>query len=190
MCLFFRDGLLWPCCRQEKIAVHQIQRELFQGAVESACAYLSFFAPLCHLCAGRTWAWRCWATTTRPLSPSCCSTRPRSPPSLGSAWLVGSAPVPHAYSVPICLHALCVLQLAVVVVGFPATPLVLSRARFCISAGHKREELEAALVKIEVRTPASCCHDACEPCRVSSLCVCVCVFRRSRTSAASATRPA
>ena len=40
-------------------------------------------------------------------------------------------------------------QLAVVVVGFPATPLVTSRARFCISAGHKREDLEDALVKIK-----------------------------------------
>jgi serine palmitoyltransferase len=40
-------------------------------------------------------------------------------------------------------------KLAVVVVGFPATPLVLSRARFCISAGHKRADLEEALVKIE-----------------------------------------
>ena len=39
--------------------------------------------------------------------------------------------------------------LAVVVVGFPATPLVLSRARFCISAGHKKKDLDVALEKIE-----------------------------------------
>ena len=39
--------------------------------------------------------------------------------------------------------------LAVVVVGFPATPLVESRARFCISAGHERADLEEALRKIE-----------------------------------------
>jgi serine palmitoyltransferase len=39
--------------------------------------------------------------------------------------------------------------LAVVVVGFPATPLVESRARFCISAGHTREDLVIALGKIE-----------------------------------------
>jgi len=39
--------------------------------------------------------------------------------------------------------------LAVVVVGFPATPLVLSRARFCISAAHTREDLDDALEKIE-----------------------------------------
>ena len=40
-------------------------------------------------------------------------------------------------------------DLAVVVVGFPATPVVLSRVRFCISAGHRREELAEALVKIK-----------------------------------------
>ena len=37
-------------------------------------------------------------------------------------------------------------HLAVVVVGFPATPLLLSRARVCISAAHSREDLAAALV--------------------------------------------
>ena len=36
-------------------------------------------------------------------------------------------------------------HLAVVVVGFPATPLLLSRARICISASHSREDLTAAL---------------------------------------------
>jgi len=39
--------------------------------------------------------------------------------------------------------------LAVVVVGFPAVPLRLARARFCISAGHSREELDSALQHIE-----------------------------------------
>jgi serine palmitoyltransferase len=44
-------------------------------------------------------------------------------------------------------------NLAVVVVGFPATPVVLSRIRFCISAAHTRAELEDALGKIrEVAT--------------------------------------
>lgn len=41
------------------------------------------------------------------------------------------------------------LQLAVVVVGFPATPLLHSRARFCVSAGHTREELDRALEIID-----------------------------------------
>lgn len=40
-------------------------------------------------------------------------------------------------------------QLAVVVVGFPATPLLLSRTRFCISAAHTREDLDTALRKLE-----------------------------------------
>jgi len=39
--------------------------------------------------------------------------------------------------------------LAVVVVGFPAVPLLLARARFCISAGHSRKELDSALQQIE-----------------------------------------
>jgi len=36
-------------------------------------------------------------------------------------------------------------NLAVVVVGFPATPLLMSRARFCLSAGHTKEDLDWAL---------------------------------------------
>ncbi len=39
--------------------------------------------------------------------------------------------------------------LAVVVVGFPATPIVLSRTRICVSAGHTRAEIEQALKVIE-----------------------------------------
>jgi len=39
--------------------------------------------------------------------------------------------------------------LAVVVVGFPAVPILMSRARFCISAGHTREQLDDALKQIE-----------------------------------------
>ena len=39
--------------------------------------------------------------------------------------------------------------LAVVVVGFPAVPIITSRARFCISAGHTREQLDHALKEIE-----------------------------------------
>ena len=36
-------------------------------------------------------------------------------------------------------------HIAVVVVGFPATPLLLARTRICISAAHSRADLEAAL---------------------------------------------
>jgi len=39
--------------------------------------------------------------------------------------------------------------LAVVVVGFPAVPILQSRARFCISAGHTREQLDRALNEID-----------------------------------------
>ena len=39
--------------------------------------------------------------------------------------------------------------LAVVVVEFPAVPILESRARFCISAGHTREQLDCALEEIE-----------------------------------------
>jgi serine palmitoyltransferase len=36
-----------------------------------------------------------------------------------------------------------------VVVGFPAVPILMSRARFCISAGHTRDELDRALAEID-----------------------------------------
>ncbi|MES1911175.1 MAG: hypothetical protein MHM6MM_003654 [Cercozoa sp. M6MM] len=39
--------------------------------------------------------------------------------------------------------------LAVVVVGFPATPILAARTRFCISAAHTREDLKQALVHID-----------------------------------------
>lgn len=39
--------------------------------------------------------------------------------------------------------------LAVVVVGFPAVPILTSRARFCISAGHSRKQLDRALQEID-----------------------------------------
>jgi len=39
--------------------------------------------------------------------------------------------------------------LAVVVVGFPATSVILTRVRFCISAAHTREDLEFAVKVIE-----------------------------------------
>eukprot|EP01035_Chromulina_nebulosa_P026577 gene26577-34808_t len=38
---------------------------------------------------------------------------------------------------------------AVVVVGFPATSVILSRARFCISAGHTKEDLDKAISVID-----------------------------------------
>jgi serine palmitoyltransferase len=36
-------------------------------------------------------------------------------------------------------------KISVVVVGYPATPLVSSRARFCVSAAHTKEDLDRML---------------------------------------------
>eukprot|EP01121_Diplochlamys_sp_Union-15-3_P021011 TRINITY_DN8385_c0_g2_i1.p1 TRINITY_DN8385_c0_g2~~TRINITY_DN8385_c0_g2_i1.p1 ORF type:complete len:480 (-),score=58.07 TRINITY_DN8385_c0_g2_i1:76-1515(-) len=47
-------------------------------------------------------------------------------------------------------------NLAVVVVGFPATPLLMSRARVCISASHTREDLEWAIKEIDEVGLKSC----------------------------------
>lgn len=50
--------------------------------------------------------------------------------------------------------------LAVVVVGFPATPLLLSRARICASAAHSIEQLDRALAIIaEVATLCGIVYD-------------------------------
>ena len=40
------------------------------------------------------------------------------------------------------------LGMAVVVVGYPATPIITSRVRFCISAAHTREQLERVLERV------------------------------------------
>eukprot|EP00808_Paulinella_micropora_P030818 g46763.t1 len=39
-------------------------------------------------------------------------------------------------------------NLAAVVVGYPATPLLLARARFCISAAHRKEDIDDAVRKL------------------------------------------
>ena len=44
---------------------------------------------------------------------------------------------------------LLILSAATLVVGFPAVPILTSRARFCISAGHTRKDLDRALVELE-----------------------------------------
>ncbi|MEE6512892.1 hypothetical protein FKM82_020209 [Ascaphus truei] len=41
-------------------------------------------------------------------------------------------------------------NIGVVVVGFPATPIIESRARFCVSAAHTKEMLDLALKEISV----------------------------------------
>ncbi|KAJ2337478.1 hypothetical protein GGH91_005081, partial [Coemansia sp. RSA 2671] len=39
-------------------------------------------------------------------------------------------------------------NIAVVVVSYPATPIITGRVRFCISASHTREDLDYALEQI------------------------------------------
>jgi serine palmitoyltransferase len=47
---------------------------------------------------------------------------------------------------PAFSHEMLKRKIAVVVVGYPATPLVTSRARFCVSAAHNKEDLDRLLV--------------------------------------------
>lgn len=46
---------------------------------------------------------------------------------------------------PAFSHEMLKRKIAVVVVGYPATPLVSSRARFCVSAAHTKEDLDRVL---------------------------------------------
>jgi serine palmitoyltransferase len=54
----------------------------------------------------------------------------------------------HPAKFPLMSRALFDRNIIIVVVGFPVTPLLLSRIRFCISAAHTREDLEWALKQI------------------------------------------
>jgi len=46
---------------------------------------------------------------------------------------------------PAFSHEMLARKISVVVVGYPATPLVSSRARFCVSAAHTKEDLDRML---------------------------------------------
>lgn len=46
---------------------------------------------------------------------------------------------------PAFSHEMLKRKIAVVVVGYPATPLVTSRARFCVSASHNKDDLDRLL---------------------------------------------
>lgn len=50
---------------------------------------------------------------------------------------------------PACSREMLKRGIAVVVVGFPATPLLTARMRVCISASHTREDLDFALEAFE-----------------------------------------
>lgn len=55
--------------------------------------------------------------------------------------------------------------IAVVVVGYPATPIITSRARFCISSAHTREDLDKALEVISEVGDTLLLKVSNEPCR-------------------------
>ena len=46
---------------------------------------------------------------------------------------------------PAFSHEMLKRKISVVVVGYPATPLVSSRARFCVSAAHTKDDLDRML---------------------------------------------
>ena len=54
----------------------------------------------------------------------------------------------HPAKIPAFSRELLARGVAVVVVGYPATPIITSRVRFCISAAHTMEDLEYALKQI------------------------------------------
>ncbi|KAK7737968.1 serine palmitoyltransferase component [Diatrype stigma] len=47
--------------------------------------------------------------------------------------------------IPAFSHEMLKRKIAVVVVGYPATPLITSRARFCVSAAHNKEDMDRLL---------------------------------------------
>jgi serine palmitoyltransferase len=52
----------------------------------------------------------------------------------------------HPAKMPAFSHEMLRRKIAVVVVGYPATPLVSSRARFCVSAAHTKDDLDRLLL--------------------------------------------
>jgi serine palmitoyltransferase len=55
----------------------------------------------------------------------------------------------HPIKMPWFSRELLKAGIAIVIVGFPVTPLLLSRVRFCISASHTREQLQYAIDKVD-----------------------------------------
>jgi len=52
----------------------------------------------------------------------------------------------HPAKMPAFSHEMLKRKISVVVVGYPATPLISSRAPFCISAAHNKEDMDRLLV--------------------------------------------
>jgi len=51
----------------------------------------------------------------------------------------------HPAKIPAFSHEMLRRKISVVVVGYPATPLITSRARFCVSAAHNKDDLDRLL---------------------------------------------
>ncbi|KAK5077847.1 serine palmitoyltransferase component [Lithohypha guttulata] len=51
----------------------------------------------------------------------------------------------HPAKMPAFSHEMLKRKISVVVVGYPATPLISSRARFCVSAAHNKEDMDRLL---------------------------------------------
>lgn len=51
----------------------------------------------------------------------------------------------HPAKLPAFSHEMLKRKISVVVVGYPATPLISSRARFCVSAAHNKDDLDRLL---------------------------------------------
>ena len=51
----------------------------------------------------------------------------------------------HPAKMPAFSHEMLRRKISVVVVGYPATPLISSRARFCVSAAHNKDDLDRLL---------------------------------------------
>ena len=51
----------------------------------------------------------------------------------------------HPAKMPAFSHEMLKRKISVVVVGYPATPLISSRARFCVSAAHTKDDLDRLL---------------------------------------------
>jgi len=55
----------------------------------------------------------------------------------------------HVAKLPVFSRHLYARKIAIVIVGFPVTPMLLNRARFCVSASHTREDLQFAVQQIK-----------------------------------------
>lgn len=51
----------------------------------------------------------------------------------------------HPAKIPAFSHEMLRRKISVVVVGYPATPLITSRARFCVSSAHNKDDLDRLL---------------------------------------------